>query len=237
MSRTLRIGVQLLLLLGALTLSYFNWSSINDPVNFNNERDIKYIEVIKNMREIRDAQIAYRDYHNRYAPTWDDLISFIDTGKYVILDKKDIKVMKTQRGLTYEGTETRIDTLDIVPLKDSIFRKYKNSSKNQINELRYIPGISEKKEFDFKSTLDETYDSLNERATKTIRFEISAPKRIILNNLENKYDDLYIEQELNAKKGIKDSTLKIGSLRVNSTDGNWPKSYDIMVDNKYHINK
>ncbi len=233
MSRGLRVGLQLLLLIGALAIAYFGWKSVNEPVKFDKERDEKYIEVIHKMREIRDAQIAYRDYHNQYAPTWDDLISFIDTGKYVVLEKKDVKVMKTQRGLTYEGTETVIDTLDVVPLKDSVFKKYKTASKAEINELRYIPGLTENKEFEIESTLDEKYDSLNERNIRTIRFEIRAHKRDLLSALDDDYDEFYIEREINAEKGIKDSILKIGSLYINSTDGNWPKAYDLMVDDKY----
>ncbi len=233
MSRGLRVGLQLLLLIGALAIAYFGWKSVNEPVKFDKERDDKYIEVIHKMREIRDAQIAYRDYHDQYAPTWDDLISFIDTGKYVVLEKKDVKVMKTQRGLTYEGTETVIDTLDVVPLKDSVFKKYKTASKTEINELRYIPGLTENKEFEIESTLDEKYDSLNERNIRTIRFEIRAHKRDLLSALDDDYDDFYIEREINAEKGIKDSILKIGSLYINSTDGNWPKAYDLMVDDKY----
>ncbi|MFV0530484.1 MAG: hypothetical protein ACK5MD_03505 [Flavobacteriales bacterium] len=236
MNKGLRVGLQLFLLIGASLIAYFGWKSVNEPVQFDKERDEKYIEVIHKMREIRDAQIAYRDYHNQYAPTWDDLISFIDTGKYVVLEKKDIKVMKTQRGLTYEGTETVIDTLDIVPLKDSLFKKYKNASKATINELRYIPGLQEKKEFEIESTLDEKYDSLNERNIRTIRFEVRAPKRDLLNALDD-YDPFYIEREINAEKGIKDSILKVGSLYVNSTDGNWPKSYDLMVDDMYKKKK
>lgn len=233
MSRSLRVGLQLFLLVGALLVAYFGWNSVNEPVQFDKERDEKYIEVIHKMREIRDAQIAYRDYHNQYAPTWDELISFIDTGKYVVLEKKDVKVMKTQRGLSYEGTKTVIDTLDVVPLKDSLFKKYKTASKTQINELRYIPGLKDKKEFEIESTLEENYDSLNERNIRTIRFEVRVPKRILLNSLNNNYDQFYVEREINAKKDIKDSVLKIGSLYINSTDGNWPKAYDLMVDDKY----
>lgn len=237
MSKGLRIGLQLLLLVGALFIAYLGWQSVNEPVSFDKERDDKYVEVINKMREIRDAQIAYRDYHNQYAPTWDDLVSFIDTGKYVVLEKKDVKVMKTQRGLSYEGTETVVDTLDIVPLRDSVFKKYKTATKAEINELRYIPGLKDKKEFEIESTLEEEYDSLNERNVRTIRFEVRAPKRVLLNSLGDDYDEFYVEREINAKKGIKDSVLKVGSLYINSTDGNWPKSYDLMVDDKYKKKK
>ncbi len=237
MSKGLRVGLQLLLLVVALFITYLGWKSVKEPVNFDKERDEKYVEVINKMREIRDAQIAYRDYHNQYAPTWDDLISFIDTGKYVVLEKKDVKVMKTQRGLSYEGTETVIDTLDVVPLKDSLFKKYKTASKSEINELRYIPGLKNNQEFEIESTLEDKYDSLNERNVRTIRFEVRAPKRVLLNSLGEDYDQFYVEREIQAEKGIKDSVLKIGSLYINSTDGNWPKSYDLMVDDKYKKKK
>ena len=233
MNKGLRIGLQLVLLLVGLLVVFLGWKSVKEPVDFEEKRDSKYAEVIHKMREIRDAQIAYRDYHKQYASTWDQLISFIDTGKYVVLETKDVKVMKKQRGLSYEGTETVIDTLDVVPLKDSLFKKYKNASKAEINELRYIPGLSEKKDFEIESTLDEKFDSLNNKTIKTIRFEVRAPKRDLLNSLDGNFDNFYVDREIHAEKGIKDTVLKIGSLGINSTDGNWPKSYDLLVDDTY----
>ncbi len=233
LKRNVRIILQLIFLVGAFVVTYFVWKSVNEPVRFNKDRDNLYAKVIHKMREIRNAQIAYRDYHHQYASSWDDLISFIDTGKYVVLEKKDIKVQKVQNGLTYEGTESVIDTLAVVPLKDSLFKKYKGMPKSAINQLRYMPGLKDKKEYEIKSTLDQKYDTLNKRLVKTIRFEVRAPKRWLLKSLKDKYDPFYLEREINSEKGIQDTVLKIGSLYANSTDGNWPKYYDLLVDKKY----
>jgi len=74
--------------------------------------------VIKKLEMIRDAEVAYLERHGRYTGSWDTLINFIDTGK-LYLTQRNEKIITLDYGA--DSVQVTIDTIGIVPVKDSIF--------------------------------------------------------------------------------------------------------------------
>lgn len=75
-------------------------------------------QIIDKLMFIRDAEVAYKEAHGQYTSDWDKLISFIDTGTIYITQRREETTL-----LDYGAEETtiHIDTLDNVPVADSLF--------------------------------------------------------------------------------------------------------------------
>jgi hypothetical protein len=77
--RTKRIVfvVNLLLTYAALGLAYFLITGIQAPIEFKKEREYRYGFVIENLKDIRKAELAYKDEHGVFTGDFDELINFV----------------------------------------------------------------------------------------------------------------------------------------------------------------
>ncbi len=74
--------------------------------------------VINKLKMIRDAEVAYLGTNGKYTGSFDTLISFIDTGSiYITQRREEIKMLEYGA----EEVTIHIDTIGVVPVKDSIF--------------------------------------------------------------------------------------------------------------------
>jgi hypothetical protein len=69
--------IQIVLAIAIVVLAYFIWDSIQTPIRFNNEKDQRYDATIQQLRDIRTAQIAYKDEYGKFTASFDTLIDFI----------------------------------------------------------------------------------------------------------------------------------------------------------------
>jgi hypothetical protein len=69
--------------------SYMVYSSINAPIQFNEVKNERFLKVIDKLKDIRNAQIAYKSVNGVYADNFDGLIKFIDTAQYTLTQKRD----------------------------------------------------------------------------------------------------------------------------------------------------
>ena len=69
--------IQIVLAITIVVLAYFIWESIQAPIRFNKEKDIRYEATIQKLRDIRTAQIAYKDEYGKFTASFDTLIDFI----------------------------------------------------------------------------------------------------------------------------------------------------------------
>jgi hypothetical protein len=75
-------------------------------------------QIIDKLMFIREAEVAYKEANGQYTSDWNKLINFIDTGTiYITQKREEIKLLE------YGAEETiiHIDTLDNVPVSDSLF--------------------------------------------------------------------------------------------------------------------
>lgn len=133
--------LSIVFLLVAIGLGYYLYTRISIKIEEDNRIARIEAQVIQKLKMIREAQIAYQAIHGTYTSDWDKLISFIDTGKIYILQRKEI--IET---LAYGRDSVRIvtDTLGSVLVKDSLFSNTKYPNFN-LERLPYIPGTENKK--------------------------------------------------------------------------------------------
>lgn len=158
------------------------------------ERRIKGIEasVINKLKLIRDAEIAYRSVNGKYTSDWDQLISFVDTGRFFITERKET-IITLDYGA--DSVYIEIDTLGTTPVYDSLMgnNKYPNL---KLERISYLP----------------------HNATK--QFELFADKitkgGISVDVFEAKDTD-----PVNPKRIKAENPLRVGSRTEVTTAGNW----------------
>tara|TARA_B100000780_G_scaffold66533_1_gene43836 strand:- start:22 stop:612 length:591 start_codon:yes stop_codon:yes gene_type:complete len=194
------------------------------PIDFNKVRDQRYAKVINRLKEIRKAQIAYKDVNGKYSKSFDTLIKFIDEGFFTLIEKRDSSYLEYDR--TYRIDMLKeivvIDTLGTINVKDSLF--YKN---NNYVDMAIIPidGI------DALFSIDA--DKIEKNSGGSISyyvdvFEVKVSKDIILYD-QNK-DLLKQENETISVDGVNGPNIILGSMTNVSINGNWPTIFDASKD-------
>jgi hypothetical protein len=73
----MRTVIQIVLVVAAIGLAYFIYTGIQDPIQFERAKDARYQATIEKLKDIRKAQLAYKDVYGRFTGSWDTLINFI----------------------------------------------------------------------------------------------------------------------------------------------------------------
>src|SRR5690606_12575484 len=125
----------------SLGLAYFLTDSIKTDIE--EEGRIANIEarIINKLKMIRDAQVAYQAVHGNYTSDWDKLISFVDTGRIYITQRRE-QIITLEYGA--DSVVVEIDTLGTVSVMDSLFSKEKFPNFN-LQSLPNVPGNEEKR--------------------------------------------------------------------------------------------
>ena len=215
MASKYKIGIQSFLWLLIVFFSYKIYTSINSPINFNKVKTERYKKVINRLKEIRTAQIAYKDVNGIYSNNFDSLVSFIENGIFTLVEKRDSSFLEYNR--TYRIDMLKevivIDTLGTVSVKDSLFKD--NDNYKLMSQIP-IEGIDEK--FTINSQI------INKNNYKVPVFEVKVSKNIILHD----QDDFLVSQENEtiSVDGVNGSEIILGSLSDVSVNGNWPTIFD-----------
>ena len=201
-----------------LALAFFLGSKIYDgvmkPINFNKKKTVIYSKVIKNLKIIRDAEIAYKQVTGTYTKDLEGLIQFIDTAQFAITNTSTV-IVKVNKGTKWqpliEDVEKRVtDTIGYEPVLSKFTdRDYKNMYK--------VPGTD-------KVFLVEIGNIEKIAGLQVPVFEVKISKDDVLIGL----DPYLIEQEKEVitNDQIKGAFISVGSLNEVTTGGNWPPSYD-----------
>jgi len=212
----MKIGIQIVLWVASICFAYKIYDSINGPIKFNEEKNVRYAKVINRLKDIRTAQIAHRDVKGVFSNNFDSLIKFIDEGQFTLIEKRDSSFLEYDR--TYRIDMLReiivIDTLGTVPVKDSLFGtslSYKN--------MAFIPieGVDDQK-FEIAAKV------IDKNGYKVPVFEVKVKKNVIL--FDQNKDLIKQENETIAVDGVNGPEIILGSLSNVSTNGNWPTIFD-----------
>jgi len=209
----MRTVIQIVLVIVALGLAYLIYHSIQDPIDFEKARVSRYNATIERLKEIRKAQIAYKDVYGRFTGSWDTLIDFVkhdsvrNVRKVGELTDSMIEAGLTERKALQMGLIIR-DTIKVSVI-DALFGGSFDPEK-----LRYIPVPDTTAEFMLGATSITTGSGI-----KVPVFEAKAHNNIILRGLDRQYViNINEQRRLNEKY----PGLKVGSLTeaVNNA-GNW----------------
>ncbi len=164
------------LLLLSVFLAYKIYKGVMEPINFDKEKVVKYARVIKNLKIIRDAEIAYKEVNGNYTDDRALLIRFIDTAQFAITETRDT-IIKVNEGTRWQplwvDKEKRIiDTTGYEPvLKNFEGKDYKNMFK--------VSGL-EDREFELQVGMVEKVQGL-----KVPVFEARIDKASILKGMDS----------------------------------------------------
>jgi len=206
----------------AVLLIYLNISAISAPIEFNKVKKERYLKVIDRLKDIRNAQIAFKSVNGIYSNNFDSLINFVENAEYTLIQKRDSSFLEYDR--TYRIDMLRevvvIDTLGFASVKDSLFgssNRYKNMAEVPIEGPDGVSFFTIKSDIIKKGDYDVPV------------FEVSVSKDIVLWD-QNK-DLLKQEKGLMSVDGVNGPSLVLGSMIEVNTNGNWPTTYDAIARN------
>jgi len=200
----------------SIILVFQIYNSIDAPIEFNKVKNERYLKVIERLKDIRNAQVAFKSVNGIYSDNFDSLVNFIETGQFTIIEKRDSSYMQYDRVYRIDMLREVIvvDTLGFVSVKDSLFK-----NDNRYKDLALVPidGIDEK--FSIKA------DIIDKNGYNVPVFEVKVSKDVIL--FDQNKDLLMQEKETVSVDGVNGPALVLGSLEDVSTNGNWPTTFDV----------
>lgn len=207
--------LQIVLWIVCILLGYMIYRSVTGPIEFDKIKKERYAEVIDRLKDIRNAQEAYKSVNGKYANDFPSLIKFVDTGKYVITTQRDSSYMEFDRnyGIDLLKEVKIIDTLGYVSVKDSLF-----AGSDRYKSLMNVPNATGNETFTMKA------DMLEQSGYRAPVFEAKVAKNLVLSDQPK---DLVTRE--NAQVSVEEvngTEIKVGSLTKVSTSGNWPPIYD-----------
>ena len=201
-----------------LLFGFLLFSSIYDEIKFDEVKNARYQVVIKNLKDIRDTQLAHRTVKGEFQNNWDTLVKFIEVDSFTITQRRDSSVIDKEMTKRYGGVKTYkdiviVDTLGFVSVKDSLF-----GFDSRYQTMMYVPfSKNDDTKFELKA------GHLNQNGIPIPVFEAQVKKKVILH--DQSLNLVLKENQVQSVDGVNGSSLKIGSMNEVNTNGNWPKNY------------
>lgn len=211
-----KIIVQILLGCAIAVLGFLCVDSIQKPQEFLRIKKQRYDVIIKKLKDIRKAQIAFKDAHGQYASNFDTLISFVkhDSIKLVksigSLSDDQLEAGMTEEEAIKKGIIIR-DTLRVCAL-DTLFGKdYK------IDNIKFVPFTKGKHQFKIGSS-----KIMTEAMVEVPVFEARVSNTVIFEDIYDEFRNEIMEENGNRTRINKYPGLKVGDIKeANNNVGNW----------------
>lgn len=209
----MRTVIQILLVVAAIALTFFIYKSIQRPIEFDKAKEVRYEDTVAKLKDIRKAQLAYKDVYGQFTGSFDTLIDFVihDSVRNVRaigeLTDSMIEAKITEKKAVEMGLLIR-DTIKESVLESLFGNDY------DANSLRYVPVPGEPTEFHLGQTIITTGSGI-----KVPVFEAKAHNNVILRGLD---EQLIINLNDQRRTNDKYPGLRVGSLvETNNNAGNW----------------
>ncbi|MEM9000061.1 MAG: hypothetical protein AAGB24_07330 [Bacteroidota bacterium] len=211
----------IIILFGILSifLGYLIYNSVNAPIAFKKVRQKRFSQVITKLKDIRNAQEAYKTVNGKFANDFNSLVQFVDTANYTITQQRDSSFMRFDKtyGIELQKDTIVIDTLGFVKVRDSLFK-----DDNRYKTMMDVPYAQGGEKFEMKS------DIIDKSGYKAPVFEAKVKKNVVL--YDQPKDLLDRENAHLSVEEVNGTEIKVGSLVDVSTNGNWPPIYDRKSD-------
>src|SRR5699024_7239891 len=147
-------------------------------------------------------QIAFKEVNGYYADNFDSLVRFVDTGEYVITQRRDTSFLdeeyKKNYGVDKYINDVIIDTLGHASVKDSLFK-----DSDRYKDMMYLPGTDKQEKFEIDAGNIISGDN------ETPVFEVKVDKGVLLED----QDENLVERErrLQSVDDIDGPYISVGS--------------------------
>ncbi|MFO7659115.1 MAG: hypothetical protein R6W78_18795 [Bacteroidales bacterium] len=204
--------IQIILLIAIIVLGYYVWESIQKPIRFNREVKVREDAVIAKLKDIRKAQVAYKDLNGKFTGSFDTLVHFVEYDSFPITGKDYLPGWDPDEYTEEEGIKRGFVKISVTKkcVLDSLFGK-----EYPIDRIRYIP-FTNNSEFVMGAGQVMTGSNV---AVKV--FEAYALYDTVLDGLNEQLITNYIYER---EKITKFPGIKVGSLTdATNNAGNWEK--------------
>jgi len=199
---------QIILAVAIVALVYVIYDQISTPIKFDDELKAKKAQVIDRIKDIRTAQRAFKSKYQRFTGSFDTLANFIlqDTLELErkIVDEDDSVAMAQLKKMGKK-----------IAVIDTIFSP-KRLSKQDVEQLRYIPGTDDKAQYIMEAGIITT-----ESKVVIPIVECRAPYKMFLDTVAYRQEIInLIDDEVNnfnRYPGVKFGSMEAG----NNEAGNW----------------
>jgi hypothetical protein len=204
--------LQILLAVFIVGLGYGLYKSIQTPIEFRQVKNKRYDATIKKLKQIRTAQLAYKDEFGEYTGSFDTLINFVESDSLnVVKAVGRIPDQMLERGMTEQEA-----------LRKGIIQR--DTIKVAITDSLFGPGFDASVLWKVPYTDNDSFQ-LGARTVESGNvdvevFEAKVHNDVLLYDLNNQ---LVINlNEKMEKKMNKYPGLKVGDLeKPNNNAGNW----------------
>jgi hypothetical protein len=209
----MRTVIQVLLFIAAVALAYFIYQSIQRPIVFDKERTARYSATIERLKDIRKAQIAFREVNGRFTGDWDTLINFVKYDSLRIVRRiGTLTDSMVEKGIT-ERRAMQMGLIIRDTIRESVLHSVFGDNFNA-DLLKVVPIPDTTAYFHLGATVITTGSGI-----KVPVFEARAHNNVVLRNL-----DRQLVINLNDQRRLQNRYpgLKVGSLtETNNNAGNW----------------
>ncbi len=209
----MRTVIQVALFIVALVLAYFVYNSIQTPITFKKEQDTRYNQTIERLKDIRKAQIAFKDVHGRFTGSWDTLINFVKYDSVRIVKKiGNLTDSMVEKGIN-ERKALELGLIVRDTLRESVLESVFGENYN-VDQLKVVPLKDTTAYFTLGATVITTGSGI-----KVPVFEAKVHNNVLLRGL-----DRQLVINLNDQRRVQNRYpgLKVGSLtETNNNAGNW----------------
>ena len=219
----MRFVIQILLWLVIIFLAYLTFNAVYEPLQFNKVKEKRYTKVIKNLKDIRNAELAHQEVTGQFQGDWDKLVRFVDTAEFAITQRRDTTLLDEEYKKTY-GVDQYIekvivDTLGFVPVKDSLFKGNEERYRTMMNVP--IEGVDAKFELEA--------GTITKGENKIPVFEAKVAKAVVLSDKDKTL--ILQENEVQSVDDVNGRYISVGSMTEVSTSGNGFDRYGGDKDN------
>lgn len=221
-----------LLAVAALVLVWMLYRSIMGPIEFDEQKKIRDAKVIERLKDIREAQQAFRNMHEgKYAGSFEELIDFVENSKMpMIMKVGTITDDQLEKGITEKkavaminkakktGNWKEVEAAGLkdfkrdttwISVKDTLFKR----AGFVADSLQYVPFGN-----GAKFSLD-TASQVSKSGAPIYLFESKVPFDVYLNGLDRQE---IVNLNDAASKMNKYAGLQVGSIdAANNNAGNW----------------
>lgn len=113
---------RILLVVAVIVLAVFCVMSVVTPIRFEEKREVREVQVIKNLVALRTAEAEFKNVHSRYTADLDSLIDFLrNTPKKEVLKEGRLTEKQLEAGLTEHKAVKILDNAKLKAQKKQAF--------------------------------------------------------------------------------------------------------------------